>query len=185
MTSKEAKNKDDKRVVKSLWELMDEADIIIAHNLDNFDLKKINTRFLKHNLPHPSYYRKIDTLKVARQNFKISSNKLDYICKFLGLDRKMQTGGFDLWVRCYNGDKEALKTMDKYCRKDVKILEEVYLELRPYIKNHPHITLVDGSCPNCGSKDLKEISPYKTQRYEYPAYRCRNCKALTHGTKKL
>ncbi len=167
-----------------MWKLINEADIIVAHNLDGFDLKRANTRFLKHNLPHPDYYRKIDTLKVVRQNFKISSNKLDYVCKFLGLDTKINTGGFELWKKCYDGDKEALSKMNEYCNNDVKILENVYLELRPYIKNHPRIELEDGKCPNCGSDNLKRVSPYKTQRYEYEGYRCNNCSALSHETKR-
>lgn len=185
LTSKEAKNKDDKRITKSLWKLINEADIIVAHNLDGFDLKKANTRFLKHKLPHPDYFRKVDTLKVVRQNFKISSNKLDYICKFLGLNTKVKTSGFDLWVKCYNGEKEALKKMNEYCNNDVKILEELYLEIRPYIKNHPSVVTEDGSCLNCGSSNVKVVSPYKTQRHSYKGYRCKDCKALFHGTKRL
>jgi len=36
--------KDDKRIIESMYEILDEADIIIAHNGDNFDIKKIMAR---------------------------------------------------------------------------------------------------------------------------------------------
>ena len=79
LTGKESRRKDDKRITKSLWKLLDEADIVIAHNGDAFDIKKANARFLYHDLELPSPYRSIDTLKIARRNFKITSNKLDYL----------------------------------------------------------------------------------------------------------
>ena len=42
-----AKNKtDDTPLIKDLWKLFDEADILIAHNGDRFDRRKANSRFL-------------------------------------------------------------------------------------------------------------------------------------------
>jgi hypothetical protein len=32
LTKKEVLNKDDKRITKSLWKLIDEADVVVAHN---------------------------------------------------------------------------------------------------------------------------------------------------------
>jgi DNA polymerase elongation subunit (family B) len=39
---------DDKALCRELWELLDRADIVIAHNGDSFDIKKMNARFLIH-----------------------------------------------------------------------------------------------------------------------------------------
>lgn len=41
---------DDKALVSELYELISEADIVIAHNGDRFDVKKMNTRFIYHKL---------------------------------------------------------------------------------------------------------------------------------------
>jgi DNA polymerase elongation subunit (family B) len=137
LTSKEAKVGDDKRIVLSLWKLLNEQDYLVAHNGDNFDLKKAQTRFLKYGLPNPNYFKTIDTLKVAKRYFRISSNKLDYVCKFVGLEGKVQTGGVSLWDSCELGDEKALRKMSHYCDNDVKILEQLFLKLLPYIKNLP------------------------------------------------
>lgn len=139
LTPKEAIKKDDQRIVKSLWKLLNEQDFIVAHNGDAFDIKKANTRFLKYNLPLPKYYKTIDTLKILKKEFRVSSNKLDYACKFLGLEGKIKTGGVDLWDKCEEGDYKSLIKMSKYCDNDVKILERLFLKLKSYIRKAPFI----------------------------------------------
>ena len=185
ITPKEIKTGNDKRIVKHLWKMLDTADVILAHNLISFDRKKANTRFLKYGLGHPAPYQTIDTLQVARKEFKVSSNKLDYLCRFLGLDVKIHTG-FDLWKDCLKGDKEALARMDKYCQNDVKILEELYLKLRPYIHSHPNVGLYMETdrpvCPNCGSKKLKWGYTYRTLNNKFKAARC-ECGAFVRLSK--
>jgi DNA polymerase III epsilon subunit-like protein len=179
LTPKEILNKDDRRITGILHGLINEADIVIAHNGDKFDIKKINTRFLKHGFASPSSYHSIDTLKTLRRRFAITHNRLDYVGEFLGLGRKIETGGFDLWVRCMKGDAEALNEMDLYCKQDVKLLEDVYLMIRPYIKPHPNIGLyieenID-SCPSCGHDKLILKSTYTTTVNEYNELQCMNC----------
>ena len=190
-TPTEAIARDDKRVAKSLWEAIDEANIIIAHNLMDFDLKKANSRFLKHGMLPPSSCQMIDTLKVARSQFKMSSNKLDYLCSMLGIEAKFDTG-FNLWKKCLAGDKEALTEMYNYCGQDTSILEDLYLKLRPWVKSHPNMALYlenrEGACANCGSHTLIEDSKeYYTPTGKYQAYRCVDCGAITrsrHSTKR-
>lgn len=187
VTKKEVLKRDDKRVVKSLWKLLDEADIVIAHNGDQFDIKKSNARFIYHDLPLPNSFRQIDTLKIAKKYFNITSNKLDYLCRYLGLPTKIDTGGFELWLKCINGDELALKEMDGYCQNDVKILEELYLRLRPYDKQHPDVGLYfnhDGHvCPSCGSDKLKYGSYYTTKSNKYKTMRC-TCGAIVYTKEK-
>jgi len=126
LTSKEAVNKDDKRICKSIWKLLDEADATISHNGDSFDFKKLNTRFVLHGLGLPRRYKSIDTLKLARLIFSFSSNKLDYICKFLGLEGKSDNNGYDTWLECLKGNKVELDMLSEYNKNDVVILENLY-----------------------------------------------------------
>ncbi len=181
LTSNEAKIHSDKRIVQSMWKLLNEADIVIAHNGNSFDVKKLNTRFLFHKIPPPRAYQSIDTLIVAKYTFKFSSNKLAYINKFLGLPQKMDTE-FDLWKKCYEGDRKSLKLMEEYNRNDVSILEDLYLRLRPYIKGHPNLNLWSveniSICPNCASKNLKWEGHYPTYTGRYAAFRCVDCGAV-------
>src|SRR6266699_2886337 len=66
LTSKEAIKQNDKRILKGIWQLLEEADIVVAHNGDKFDLPKLNTRFIIHKLNPPLPYQSIDTLKVIK-----------------------------------------------------------------------------------------------------------------------
>lgn len=183
LSAKELLNRDDSRIVKELWSLLDNCSIAISHNGKHFDHKKANTKFLKYELNLPSPFQVIDTLEHARKKFKISSNKLDYISKYLGFDGKMETPK-GLWKSVMEGNYESLKIMQEYCDRDVIELENVYLKMRPYIQPHPNIGLHIGdnveSCPSCGSEnldwDLKQ--PYRTNTNEYKAFRCNSCGSL-------
>jgi hypothetical protein len=190
LTSEEVIAEDDKRITKGIWELLDEADIVIAHNAKKFDVKRLNTRFLLHGLNPPMPYQIIDTLDTARKQFSIVHNRLDYINEILGLGRKKDTGGFDLWVDCMKGDKVALSNMEEYNIQDVAILEETYLILRPWIRSHPNIGLyieqdVD-ACPNCGSEALAwGGTPYTTTANRYESFRCGSCGSLGRSARAM
>lgn len=186
LTPQEAINKDDSRITKELWMLFDKADILIGHNIWGFDLPKAQTRFLLNKLAPPSPFQVIDTLKVAQKNFRFASNKLDYIGQLMLNDRKIHTE-YQLWLRCLDGDPDALKDMLVYNQKDVLLLEEAYVFLRPYIKNHPNMSIYqeshEPSCPNCGSTDIDECGHYTTSVNRYLAFRCKNCGAICRSRK--
>ncbi len=181
LTSKEAKNEDDGRLMKGIWKLLEEADVVIAHNGGNFDLPKLNTRFLLNGMTPPLPYQLIDTLKVAKREFSFSSNKLDYINTRLGIGVKTRHSGMEMWKRCVEGDKSALKEMEKYNKNDVVILEETYVKLRPWIKGHPNMGhFVDTNepvCPTCGHSDLKWGGYYSTAVSKFQSFRC-TCGAI-------
>jgi hypothetical protein len=181
LTPKEALAKDDSRIAKELWKLFDQADIIIGHNIYGFDLPRAQTRFLLNKLAPPSPFRVIDTLKVAQQNFRFASNKLDYISQLMLNDRKIHTE-YQLWLRCLDGDAPSLEEMNVYNQKDVLLLEEAYVFLRPYIKNHPNMAIYqesrEPSCPTCGSTNIDECGHYTTSVNRYLAFRCKDCGAI-------
>ena len=132
-TTSEARNRKDKRVLYEMWQLLEEADIIIAHNAQQFDVRRLNARFILNDYGPPMPYRVIDTLTEARKTFDFESNKLDDLNEQFGLSKKLPTD-FDLWKRCVTGDASALEEMVTYNRSDVIALEELYLVLRPWIK---------------------------------------------------
>ena len=138
LTPDEAKKGDDSRLVKNLWKLFDEADIIVAHNANKFDSPMANTRFILNGLPPVRPYQIVDTLQIARQNFRFTHNKLAYLGDIFGIGSK-NTTTFDLWVKCMQGDPKALQEMLDYNDQDVYLLEEVYLKLRGWTKSHPNM----------------------------------------------
>jgi DNA polymerase III epsilon subunit-like protein len=183
LTEEELQSRDDSRIVRELWNLLDRADIVIAHNAERFDVRKSNARFLKYELNLPSPYQVIDTLKHAKKRFNFTSNKLDYIARYLGVEGKMITPS-GMWRQVEEGNYDMLIEMDKYCQQDVICLEQVYLKLRAYIQPHPNIGLhiVDNvhSCPSCGNQDLnwEKDNVYTTNANQYHAFRCNSCKSL-------
>jgi DNA polymerase elongation subunit (family B) len=188
LTSKEVLAEDDERIVKTLWKLIDEADIVIAHNGDRFDVPRLNSRFIVNGLPPASSYKTIDTKKVSARQFGFSSNKLSELAKYFGFDGKLDTD-FELWAKCMAGDQEALDYMQEYNDQDVILLEEVYLKLRPYIKSHPNVGIYIEKdipvCSACGSENIKFNNKYYyTHTGKYPIYRCK-CGAESRGRKSL
>jgi DNA polymerase elongation subunit (family B) len=180
---------DDRRIVETLWHLLDQADIVCTHNGERFDIPKIRSRFLVNGLPPTSNYLQIDTLKIVRKEFGFSSNKLDYIAKILGIEGKLPTG-LDLWIRCMKGETAALKQLEEYNRNDVIVLENVYMKLRPYMKSHPNFNMWSNIntpvCPHCGSNNLiEEKSSYYTQTGQYKTHRCLDCGAVSRERKSI
>lgn len=179
------KNKgDDELLVRELWYLFDEADVIVAHNGDQFDIKKAHARFSAHKLGPTSPFKSVDTKKVAKRYFKYNSNKLDDLGNYLGLGRKIQTGGFELWKGCMAGDMKSWATMVKYNKQDVVLLEKVYLELRPWMTNHPSIALIEeikDGCPNCGGNHLTRRGFSITRATKKQRLQCQGCGAWKVG----
>lgn len=168
----------DLSLTSALWQLFDEADIIIAHNGNAYDLKKVRTLFVKHRLPPPEPYKQIDTKLVAKRYFNFDSNSLKDLAEYLGLNKKMETGGYELWRGCENGDKASWKTMEKYNNQDVKVLEELYLTMLPYIDTHPNIALLKGeleACPNCGSLNVQKRGFAHSRVSKKQRLQCQDC----------
>jgi uncharacterized protein YprB with RNaseH-like and TPR domain len=173
-----AKNmKSDKALAADLWKDLDQADIVIAHNGDAFDIKKINSRLVVHGLPRPSPFKTIDTLKIARREFKFDSNKLDNIGRYLQIGRKLPHTGMDLWLGCMNGDPKSWRIMRKYNAQDIVLLENVYEKIKSWDKGHPSMTAYDDApgCPTCRSSNVQSrgfnvAKSRKTQRLH-----CQDC----------
>lgn len=173
-----AGSEDDKKLCADLWDMMDEADIVIAHNGDKFDNKKASARFIQHKFLPPSPYQSIDTLKVAKKHFKFSSNRLNDLGEYLGVGKKVDTGGYKLWQGCLDGDKDSWAKMIKYNEQDVNLLEKVYLKLRPWMKGHPSISNITGeinTCPKCGGNNIEETGITHSKFNSFIQYTCKDC----------
>lgn len=171
----------DIELIKKLHELFDQADIILGQNSDSFDIKKVNARFIFHGMTPPSPYKTIDTLKVARKNFKFTSNRLGELGEYLGLGKKEETGGFKLWDQCLQGDMKAWAKMKKYNKRDVDLLEAVYLRLRPWIKNVRLTIFAEGTCPSCMSENVQRRGYDSSNSLWYQRFRCNDCSAWFRG----
>jgi DNA polymerase elongation subunit (family B) len=143
----------DKSLCAELFDHLDQADVVIAHNGDAFDIKKINSRLIVNGFKPPAPYKTVDTLKIARRVFKFDSNKLDNIGRYLNRGRKLTHTGADLWRRCVAGDPKAWAKMRRYNARDVDLLVDVYNDIKVWAPNHPDLRLYDNrpGCPVCRS----------------------------------
>ena len=167
----------DLEVVKALRDVVNEADVLVAHNGDRFDLKKLNARLIYHGLdPINHRIQTVDTLKEVRKVAGFSSNSLDYLTRYLTNGGKMKTPK-GLWLDCLDGEYDAVITMADYCDKDVTELEDLYLKLRPYMKSHPNMSSAGTrNCPKCNSSHV-HINGYNTSKsgLKYTKYQCQDC----------
>lgn len=191
LSSKEALNEDDSRLVKKLWYILNDADIVIAHNGSEFDIPNINSRFVLNGLGPTASYSQIDTLKIARKQFGFTHNSLSALADVFGLEHGKIETNFDLWKRCLKGDSDALLEMEIYNQRDVIVLEGVYLQLRPWIKSHANLSLytedLEKVCPHCQSKNIVPIPDkfYYTQSGKYQLSRCLDCGATPRDRKSV
>jgi len=169
-------------LVERLWELVDEADVLVAYNLKRFDKKKMNAKFLEYKLPPPSPYKVVDPLVICKSNFAITSNKMDYVSKYVSDVEEGKIGtNLQLWLDSMSDDEDALDEMARYCRNDIAVLSRVYEAVRGWDNKSPNLALhyTDEKirCNSCGSTDLEEIpnKSHHTTLSSFDILRCRNC----------
>lgn len=186
----ENRKENDFVLIKSLCDLLDEADIVVAHNGKKFDLAQIRGRALVGGIKPPSPVKIIDTFLVAKKEFAFPSNSLEYLCEVMGCRHKKQAhkkfAGFELWLECLRGNEEAWAEMREYNVADILALEDLYLKMRPWITDHPIMqvdqdVIEDTSCPKCGSVHVKKRGFAYTNVGKYPRYRCDDCGGWSRG----
>lgn len=174
------KNQDDKAMLEEFLEIAEEADEMVHHFGDKFDLPWFRTRCLFHRLKPLPLFKTVDTKMLASKHFYFNSNKLDYISKYLGHGGKEKME-FDDWkdivmLKC----PKALDKMCHYCGIDVVRLEEVYHDLKFCVKPKTHAGVVAGlgkwTCPRDGSKNVF-ISKVKVSAAGTVSYQmqCKEC----------
>jgi hypothetical protein len=171
----------DKSLTVETWKILDASDVLIGHNIDQFDNRKLRAKFIEHKLPPPSPYKTIDTKKIAKSQFAFNSNSLNDLAKTLQLGSKVKTGGFDLWLGCMEGDAKAWKRMRLYNRHDVILLEKVYMAMRSYFPGHPNFRLLDGvqdgrpGCPVCKSAKVQRRGYRVLVKRRCARFQCQGC----------
>lgn len=179
----ENRKSDDSKIVGRMLELLDEADIVVAHNGERFDFPQISARALVYGMQPPAPYKTVDTLKVAKKFFAFPANSLEYLADVLNCTKKdahKKFPGFELWLECLKGNDEAWEEMQHYNIQDVITLEEIYLKMRPWINNHPNVAVFDEEheehkCPKCGSTHLQWRGYAYTNTGKYRRFQCQSC----------
>ena len=177
---------DDTHLTSEMWSLLDEADIVVAHHGDKFDIKMVNTRFLQLGLGAPSPFKSIDTKKIASRYFVIPRNSLDFIGEYLGLGRKVKHPGWEMWEGCIAGEKRWWDLMIRYNKQDVVLLEKVWHAMQSFESNGPNMAALSGEemCPKCGAgaSSLESRGFATPAIMTYRQYHCKACGSWPRGT---
>lgn len=168
----------------AIHEMMSFADAIITYNGERFDLRLLQGEFLLHGLGPTPPCTSIDCLKAVRK-FGFFQNKLAFIGPLLVGSSKISTGGFSLWTQVMEGEPKAQLKMAKYCKQDVILLEKLYLKIRPFILNHPHLGKVgNNQCGACGSTHVQSRGSRRTKAFKIQRLQCQACGSWQDGTRK-
>lgn len=165
-------------MVAAAHDMFSDADAIVTYNGKKFDVPHLNAEFVSYGLGPARPFKHIDLYQTVRTNFRFPSNKLDYVAGELGLGHKAETGGFELWQQCMDGNKAAWRKMREYNVHDVELTEALYEVLLPWIKGHPNLAVWTGNewaCPTCGSCDLRKDGWAAAQVITYAQYQCEGC----------
>jgi len=177
------------QMVEAAHALLNEADVVMGWNSKSFDVKHLNREFLEAGLTPPSPFKQIDLMLAVKKQFRLPSNKLQYVSTLLGLAGKVSHSGHQLWIRCLAGEDKAWAEMKRYNIQDVVLLEELYEVLRPWITNHPSVSLHNGTeeqaCPACGSQDLRREGYSYTSVGKFQRFQCSGCGKWSRGGKRV
>lgn len=185
-------NGSDLPILKPLWKLLDEADIIITQNGKAFDSKKINARFMLNGLKPPKPYSHIDTYLLVKKVAAFTSSSLEYLTsKFCKKHKKTSHGkypGLKLWIECLKGNTDAWNEMKRYNIEDVLSTEELYLNIRSWApQSLPKVfplTDTEHNCSTCGYHGkMREGRPRQAKTYSYKQHSCPRCGSWTTGIK--
>jgi hypothetical protein len=171
---------DHEAMLRTAWDLFHQADIVVGHNMDGFDAKTLAGEWWATcGLTKPSPWKSVDTLKVARSQFRLESNTLDALLHRAGLGGKTDRYSVEMARAACGGDRKAQRKLRAYNVGDIDASETLYDAVRGWIPNHPHIGLWSGDedcCGSCGG-ELKASDWCRTAVTAYAQYRCVNCGA--------
>lgn len=183
-----SKVREDRKLMQGLWDLLDEAEIVVGQNHKKFDLKKINARLIEHGFKPYSPFKIVDTTIEARRYFSFTSKKLEWMSKHLTdtpKDDHKEFPGFELWTECLSDNPRAWRQMKKYNIRDIEATEKVYRRLLPWVATHPNAAVFiedkERRCPKCGSKHMNARGYALTQQGQYPRFQCQDCGGWARG----
>ena len=175
-----------KEMLESLRERITGVDLLVSWNGMKYDTRMANREFIREGLTPPAPPKEVDLMRIVKQRFAFASNKLDFVAQELGVGRKVDTGGFDLWRGVMAGDEASWRKMRRYQKGDVDLLEKLFEVLKPWIRMPHPVTNKPGLvCRNCGGTHMQSRGTQKTLQGEYPRYQCQTCGAWNRGTDRI
>lgn len=102
-------NKSDEEMLYEFTREYNISDLVIGQNNDRFDNRWINARCAKYNIDVNTQIRSFDIMKENKAKFRLPSYKLSFMCKYFGVEQKLQHEGKVMWDMIEDGTKEEQK----------------------------------------------------------------------------
>lgn len=136
LTPKEIRQRNDSRLVEGLTAILNQAHLVVGHNVDGADLTWIRTRAIVNQTAPLRDMPTYDTLKVARNaGFDFPGNGLSDLCHWLNLPSKGSARwGWADRLLDRPSDLETMAELMEYNKGDVIILPAVHERLMRYAK---------------------------------------------------
>ena len=181
-------NSTERKLIAEVRDLLDQADIVVAHNGADFDVRKLNARMIDLKFTPPSPYKVVDTKRDLTKVAKFSSNRLNWLGKQLGIGQKtMEHHDWAMWSGCMKGDKKCWSEMKVYNTHDIELLEQLYDRLAPWIPQPNAQLWASGKprCvnPACSSRVMNGNGTYPAASRIYQRYLCPSCGASARSVK--
>lgn len=133
---KNYKNKlyDDHQLVLDICKAIEQFDVIVHYNGDNFDLPFLDTRLAVHGeKKRVSLIHSIDLLPIVKKKMRLGSNRLDAVAAALGLQHEKTRLEPQIWQRASHGSKPDMDYIIDHCEADVLVLEEAFKRLKTFV----------------------------------------------------
>lgn len=191
----ETRTKNDRRLLKRLWQIFNEAEVVITQNGKKFDEPKIKARMMLLGFRPYKPFEHHDTY-LQNSDKAFTSHSLAYgtskFCKKHKKTKHRKFPGLSLWKECLGAkvvlhpNPEAWQEMKEYNIEDVLSDEEYYINTRGWSKQSaPKIFDgdIDRKCVYCGELKLI-VSSYKVKRStKYKYMQCKSCGKYQFGSK--
>lgn len=169
--------RDDYHVVKTIAEILEEADIVVGHNINGHDIKKLQAKFIEHKIKPINMPQVVDTYTWSKRH-GFTSRSLKNLCKKLKLTNKLEHEP-GLFLEAAFGSEDAIKKIVKYGIGDIPTARELYYRLRPYADRHPNMNTYRGDgilcCTHCGCTEYKTAGYRRSNISVRRRYECLSC----------
>lgn len=176
----------DKVLMREAVNILTQADYLVTWYGRYFDERFLRSRLLYHDLGTLPPIINIDGWFTSRYELAMHSNRLEAVQEFLQLKNKKTSIDYTAWRRGMAGHAPSIKKIIHHCIQDVKVLKEVYLKFRPYVKGHPNMTVLTGQtnvCKVCLSPKIHRRGVTVTKEAAFQRFQCQKCGSWSKGSK--
>lgn len=130
---------DDKEIVEDVADELRRHAIVVSHYGSKFDVPFMRAKMVHHGLePLPQMFG-VDSWRIAKLNFQVSSRRLKNLARYFDIGEKEQVEG-DIWMQAaYDGNREAMDRIVEHNIRDCEVLEKLAAITFPLLKAIPRL----------------------------------------------